>query len=83
MSAITMDEWFAEIQRLQAGAASDDEGMTIDEIKDHLRVGKETARQLLRQAHTQGRLAVGRRHITRIDNRPSVIPVYRITEAKQ
>ncbi len=76
---ITSTEWLAELQRLSERS---DEGLTTLEWAEQMGVGLNCARQRLRAAQLSGWVIVGKRSTTRLDGKPTLIPVYRIVKPK-
>lgn len=74
-SDITVNEWLAELERLQRRS---DEGATTDELAEAWGCHRMTALVRLRQLVRQGRVVCGFRQSERIDGRPYRVPVYRI-----
>jgi transposase len=79
MPRITVDEWVAELKRLNAPP----EGLTLREWQDRLGVGYHTVRRVLIGAREQGVLqCTGYRVGTSIDGKAHRLPVYALLEGK-
>ena len=74
---ILESDLLAEISRLQFRPS--DPGLTVAEIITQTGRPRLAVLKGLKLAQEQGRLIVGRRMITRIDGKPSPVPVYRVS----
>jgi Mn-dependent DtxR family transcriptional regulator len=74
---ITKDEWLAELERLGLGSA-DVDGFTAAELAERIGVCVKTAREKVGRGIAAGLIEfAGYRQATRIDGKPTPIPVYR------
>ena len=78
---ITVDEWRAELERVQADCESPD-GLSMGELQARLGCGEKIARKVLRHAKANGRLVTAHRKETGVDGRVQWIPVYRIVDGR-
>lgn len=81
---ITRSEWLSEFERVMRQPRQGDPGLSTWEIAEALGVGQHRVNALLRVAHRQGRLLVGRKPGDALDGRRCMVPCYRlVTEAKR
>lgn len=72
---IYLDEWMAEMARLQR---RDAEGLSVEELAEGMAVSERLVRKRLRPLVRGGRVEVGQRRSTRIDGVACLTPVYRL-----
>ena len=77
--AITVEEWLAELERLQqkAGVPQDGEYTTV-ELSQQTGKNKRWVLERLAEAKATGRLAVGRRRVECVDGRMGWVGTYRL-----
>ena len=80
---MNLDELLAEYKRLGVLNASDDEGLTTNELAEKWRVPHSTAKKMLRRFHNAGWLRVGRKTVTRFDGVQTRVSCYRIEVPKE
>ena len=79
---ITMDEWLAELRKLDM--KRDDAGLTAHEIADKMGRSVEWVRRgLLRDGIKEGKIVCGQRRATDIRGQPILVPVYRLARKRK
>jgi CRP-like cAMP-binding protein len=80
---ITREEWLAELERVLVPPTGTLDGLTATEIAVQSGITRSRVMVLLGRASAQGQLQIGRKPVTAIDGRLSMVPCYRLKVARK